>query len=199
MFLFHERLLTGSCQIISRQLKYSIYPDNNSINTAVQASPMQLYLLISIQPRRNSNREKGLWWVSWSLIHAKLLQIMIQRGRKEMGQHPGREKDMGQHLVREGWGLWICSAWGREGSGETCGALQEEGQALNSSAVPGLREMAWSGRKRRASYLRNGLLRAEQRHLNLLDIPIPLGTLNSELTEGSLLRFSIYTGVGHKH
>lgn len=46
MFLFYERLLTGSCQIIRRQLKYYIYPDNNSINTVVQASPMQFYLFI---------------------------------------------------------------------------------------------------------------------------------------------------------
>lgn len=60
MFKFYERLLTCSCQIISRQLKYPIYSDNNSINTVVQAFPKQLYQFISIMPRRNSNREKGL-------------------------------------------------------------------------------------------------------------------------------------------
>lgn len=30
MFEFYERLLTGSCQIITRQLKYPIYPDNSA-------------------------------------------------------------------------------------------------------------------------------------------------------------------------
>lgn len=60
MFEFYERLLTASCQIISRQLKYPIYPDNNTINTVVQAFPIQLYQFTSIMPRRNSNREKGL-------------------------------------------------------------------------------------------------------------------------------------------
>lgn len=60
LFEFYERLLTGSCQIISRQLKYPLYPDNNSIDTAVQAFPVQLYQFISIMPRRNSTREKEL-------------------------------------------------------------------------------------------------------------------------------------------